>query len=93
MNPLVMLFNDSHVHTLPILQSLTFNALYASVEKNPEAVNARRLQVSSLPWPQRGIEKVFDAQLYTWTMMMSVVLAYMPSLITVEVVEDRQVCL
>ncbi|XP_075746374.1 cholesterol transporter ABCA5-like isoform X7 [Rhipicephalus microplus] len=88
--PLTLLFNDSHVHTLPILQSLTFNALYASLEKDEAVLDERRLRVSSYPWPQRGVDKVFDAQLYTWTMMMSVVLAYMPSLIAVEVVEDRQ---
>lgn len=89
-NPLTLLINDSHVHTLPILQSLTFNTLYAALEKNESVLDERRLRVSSYPWPQRGVEKVFDAQLYTWTMMMSVVLAYMPSLIAVEVVEDRQ---
>ncbi|KAH7957727.1 hypothetical protein HPB52_022524 [Rhipicephalus sanguineus] len=89
-SPLTLLFNDSHVHTLPILQSLTFNALYAALEKNESVLEERRLRVSSFPWPQRGVDKVFDAQLYTWTMMMSVVLAYMPSLIAVEVVEDRQ---
>ncbi|KAL3223630.1 hypothetical protein MRX96_027300 [Rhipicephalus microplus] len=82
--PLTLLFNDSHVHTLPILQSLTFNALYASLEKDEAVLDERRLRVSSYPWPQRGVDKVFDAQLYTWTMMMSVVLAYMPSLIAVE---------
>lgn len=89
-NPLTLLFNDSHVHTLPILQSLTFNALYAALERSVAVLDERRLRVSAFPWPQRGAEKVFDAQLYTWTMMMSVVLAYMPSLIAVEVVEDRQ---
>ncbi|XP_049519507.1 cholesterol transporter ABCA5-like isoform X4 [Dermacentor silvarum] len=89
-NPLTLLINDSHVHTLPILQSLTFNTLYAALEKNESVLDERRLRISSYPWPQRGVEKVFDAQLYTWTMMMSVVLAYMPSLIAVEVVEDRQ---
>nr|XP_054923491.1 ABC-type organic anion transporter ABCA8-like isoform X1 [Dermacentor andersoni] len=89
-NPLTLLINDSHVHTLPILQSLTYNALYAALEKNESVLDERRLRVSSYPWPQRGVDKVFDAQLYTWTMMMSVVLAYMPSLIAVEVVEDRQ---
>lgn len=89
-NPLTVLFNDSHVHTLPILQSATFNALYAVLERNVAVLNERRLRVSAFPWPQRGAERVFDAQLYTWTMMMSVVLAYMPSLIAVEVVEDRQ---
>ncbi|XP_077535547.1 cholesterol transporter ABCA5-like isoform X4 [Haemaphysalis longicornis] len=89
-SPLTMLFNDSHVHTLPILQSATFNALYAALERNAAVLDERRLRVSAFPWPQRGAEKVFDAQLYTWTMMMSVVLAYMPSLIAVEVVEDRQ---
>ncbi|XP_064460515.1 cholesterol transporter ABCA5-like isoform X2 [Ornithodoros turicata] len=89
-NPMVLLYNDSFIHTLPILQSLTFNVLYTHLEKSADVLDKRRLHVSSFPWPQRGIEKVFDAQLYTWTMMMSVVLAYMPSLITVEVVEDRQ---
>lgn len=90
-SPLTMLFNDSHVHTLPILQSATFNALYAALERNAAVLDERRLRASAFPWPQRGTEKVFDAQLYTWIMMMSVVLAYMPSLIAVEVVEDRQV--
>ncbi|XP_077510991.1 cholesterol transporter ABCA5-like isoform X7 [Amblyomma americanum] len=89
-NPLTLLFNDSHVHTLPILQSLMFNALYAARAKSSDVLSERRLRTSSFPWPQRGIDRVFDAQLYTWTMMMSVVLAYMPSLIAVEVVEDRQ---
>ncbi|XP_042143725.1 cholesterol transporter ABCA5 [Ixodes scapularis] len=90
LNPLVMLINDSYVHTLPILQSLTFNTLFAVSEKSADALSRRRVQLSSYPWPQRGVDTVFDPQLYTWTMMMSVVIAYMPSLITVEVVEDRQ---
>ncbi|KAM7312761.1 cholesterol transporter ABCA5 [Ixodes scapularis] len=85
-----MLINDSYVHTLPILQSLTFNTLFAVSEKSADALSRRRVQLSSYPWPQRGVDTVFDPQLYTWTMMMSVVIAYMPSLITVEVVEDRQ---
>lgn len=93
LNPLVMLINDSYVHTLPILQSLTFNTLFAVSEKSADALSRRRVQLSSYPWPQRGVDTVFDPQLYTWTMMMSVVIAYMPSLITVEVVEDRQASL
>ncbi|CAN7984948.1 unnamed protein product, partial [Ixodes hexagonus] len=89
-NSLVMLINDSHVHALPILQSLTFNVLLAVTERSADVLDQRRLQASSYPWPQRGVEMIFDPQLYTWVMMMSVVLAYMPSLISVEVVEDRQ---
>ncbi|KAG0417514.1 hypothetical protein HPB47_005542, partial [Ixodes persulcatus] len=93
LNPLVMLVNDSYVHTLPILQSLTFNTLFAVSEKSADALSRRRMQLSSYPWPQRGFVTVFDPKLYTWTMMMSVVIAYMPLLITVEVVEDRQASL
>ena len=85
------LFNNTYYHSLPILQNLMTNIFY---NWNNSYENQNRINVYNHPFPQTNEESVlysFDSKVYTYVILMAIMLGSIPPAIAVEVVEDREV--
>lgn len=81
------LFNETHIHSLPILQNLLSNAYLKLIGEND-----LEIQISNHPFPQtKKMAFSYDGNMYTWIILLAVFLGSIPSTISVDVVEDREV--
>ena len=85
------LFNYTYYHSLPIVQNLMTNIF--NYFRNPSS-NQVKIQTYNHPFPQTDTESVlfsFDGKVYTYVILMAIMLGSIPPAIAVEVVEDREV--
>lgn len=84
-------FNDTYIHSLPILQNILSNVFSMSLNNGNN--KHKPIVVENYPFKQTNNETnlAFDGKIYTFIMLMSVILGCIPPMIAVEVVEDRQV--
>ena len=85
------LFNISYYHSLPIVQNLMTNVF--NYFQNP-SLNQSLIKTYNHPFPQTDRDNVllsFDSKVYTYVILMAIMLGSIPPAIAVEVVEDREV--
>lgn len=85
------LFNDTYYHSLPILQNLLSNVCFRLKTKSE---NRTLIQTYNHPFPQVNDQNKYhasDPNVFTYVILMAIMLGSIPPSIAVEVVEDREV--
>ncbi|CAG2115476.1 unnamed protein product [Medioppia subpectinata] len=89
--PMELLFNDTFTHSLPILINLMSNVLYYT-QGSAKPIQSP-INTYNHPFPQTDEESVlysFDGKVFTYCILMAIMLGTIPPTISVEVVEDRE---
>jgi hypothetical protein len=84
-----LLFNDTFYHSLPILQNLLTNVFSFFLNGSQKVIHTY-----NHPFPQVNEEESiysFDGKVYTYVILMAIMLGSIPPSIAVEVIEDREV--
>ncbi|XP_054155382.1 cholesterol transporter ABCA5-like [Oppia nitens] len=90
-----LIFNETYVHSLPILQNLMTNIYYRLIQSSrgqltTEPFNNITVYNQPLPETDEMFVNRFDVKVFIYVMLISIMLGAIPPSIAVEVVEDRQ---